>query len=116
LGRPIAAPPGQCAELLGVDLATVRRLAARVAPYDRPDGAPVWHLMLLERQLRPEALRRRHGGDIDPRPATAKDASPQLAPPLDPALPAITILAIPHAPSVGSTHRGMHQWREQGGR
>jgi len=28
LGRPIAAPLERCAELLGVDLATVRQLAA----------------------------------------------------------------------------------------
>jgi hypothetical protein len=33
LGRPIAAPLQQCAELLGVDLATVRELAAKVEPY-----------------------------------------------------------------------------------
>jgi hypothetical protein len=30
LGRPIAAPLERCAELLGVDLATVRELAANV--------------------------------------------------------------------------------------
>jgi hypothetical protein len=41
VGRPIAAPLGQCAALRGVDLATARRLAARVATYDRPDGTPV---------------------------------------------------------------------------
>ena len=29
LGRPIAAPLERCAELLGVDLATVRELAAK---------------------------------------------------------------------------------------
>jgi hypothetical protein len=33
LGRPIAAPLERCAELLGVDLATVRELAAKVEPY-----------------------------------------------------------------------------------
>jgi hypothetical protein len=32
LGRPIAAPLERCAELLGVDLATVRELAAEVEP------------------------------------------------------------------------------------
>jgi hypothetical protein len=37
-GRPIAAPLEQCAELLGVDLATVRELAAKVEPYLRADG------------------------------------------------------------------------------
>jgi hypothetical protein len=37
LGRPIAAPLEQCAELLGVDLATVRKLATNVEPYLRAD-------------------------------------------------------------------------------
>ena len=56
LGRPVAAPLDRCAELLGVDLATVRRVATNVEPYIRADGARVWSLMQLERQLRPEAL------------------------------------------------------------
>jgi hypothetical protein len=34
-GRPIAAPLEQCAELLGVDLATVHEVAANVEPYVR---------------------------------------------------------------------------------
>jgi hypothetical protein len=38
LGRPIAAPLERCAELLGVNLATVRELAAGVEPYRRADG------------------------------------------------------------------------------
>ncbi len=59
LGRPIAAPLQRCAELLGVDLATVCKLAAKVEPYLRADGTRVWSLMQLERQLRPEAYRRR---------------------------------------------------------
>jgi hypothetical protein len=66
-GRPIAAPLKQCAELLGVDLATVRDLAAKVEPYLRADGAKVWSLMQLERQLRPEAYGRRRGGYLDHR-------------------------------------------------
>jgi hypothetical protein len=41
LGRPIAAPLEQCAELLGVDLATVRELAAGIEPYVRADGATI---------------------------------------------------------------------------
>ena len=41
LGRPIAAPLERCAELLGVDLATVRELAAKVDPYLRADGTAV---------------------------------------------------------------------------
>jgi hypothetical protein len=38
LGRPIAAPLERCAQLLGVELATVRTLAAQVEPYLRADG------------------------------------------------------------------------------
>jgi hypothetical protein len=53
LGRPIAAPLERCAELLGVDLATVCELAAKVEPYVRADGTRIWSLMQLERQLRP---------------------------------------------------------------
>jgi hypothetical protein len=74
LGRPIAAPLDQCAELLGVDLATVRELAANVEPYVRADGAKVWSLMLLERQLRPNAFGRRRGGYLDRRRTPAADA------------------------------------------
>jgi hypothetical protein len=67
VGRPIAAPLERCAELLGVDLATVRKLAAKVEPYIRADGTRIWSLMQLERQLRPEAYRRRRGGYLDRR-------------------------------------------------
>jgi hypothetical protein len=67
LGRPIAAPLERCAELLGVDLITVREMAAKVQPYVRADGKRVWSLMQLERQLRPEAFRRRRGGYLDRR-------------------------------------------------
>jgi hypothetical protein len=63
-GRPLAAPLDQCAELLGVDLATIYELAANVEPYLRADGAKVWSLMQLERQLRPEAFGQRRGGYI----------------------------------------------------
>jgi hypothetical protein len=62
LGRPIAAPLERCAELFGVDLATVREAAANVEPYIRADGARIWSLMQLERQHRPEACGRRRGG------------------------------------------------------
>jgi hypothetical protein len=61
-GRPIAAPLERCAELLGVDLATVRKAAANVEPYIRTDGTKVWSLMQLERQLHPEAFGRRWAG------------------------------------------------------
>jgi hypothetical protein len=64
LDRPLAAPLGRCAELLGVDLATVRRAAAGVEPYVRVDGTEVWSLMQLERQLRPQAFGRVRGGYI----------------------------------------------------
>ena len=67
MGRPIAAPLGRCAELLGVDLATVRKLAGKVEPYLRADGSRIWSLMQLERQLRPEAYGRRLGGYLDRR-------------------------------------------------
>ena len=67
LGRPIAAPLERCAELLGVDLATVRELAATLEPYLRADGTRIWSLMQLERQLRPGAYGRRRGGYVDRR-------------------------------------------------
>jgi hypothetical protein len=76
LGRPIAAPLERCAELLGVDLATVSELAAKVEPYVRADGTRIWSLMHLERQLRPEAYGRRRGGYLDRRRTPAADASP----------------------------------------
>jgi hypothetical protein len=62
--RPIAAPLDKCAELLGVDLATIQRAAADVEPYVRVDGGKVWSLMQLERRLRPEAYGRVRGGYI----------------------------------------------------
>ena len=74
LGRSIAAPLERCAELLGVDLATVGELAANVEPYVRADGSGIWSLMQLERQLRPEAYGRRRGGYLDRRQTPAADA------------------------------------------
>ena len=74
VGRPIAAPLERCAELLGVDLATVRELAANVEPYLRADGTRIWSLMQLERQLRPEVYGRRRGGCLDRRRTPATDA------------------------------------------
>ena len=67
LSRPIAAPLDRCAELLGVDLDTIREVATSIEPYIRADGTKVWSLMLLERQLRPEAYGRRRGGYLDRR-------------------------------------------------
>jgi hypothetical protein len=71
--RPIAAPLDRCAELLGVDLATVREVAANVEPYTRADGTKIWSLTQLERQLRPGAFGRRRGGYIDRRRTPAAD-------------------------------------------
>jgi hypothetical protein len=76
LGRPIAAPLEQCAELLGIDLATIREAAANVEPYLRADGTRIWSLMQLERQLRPEAYGRRRGGYLDRRQTPAADLQP----------------------------------------
>jgi hypothetical protein len=67
VGRPIAAPLERCAQLLGIDLATIREAAANVEPYVRSDGTQVWSLMQLERQLRPEVYGRRRGGYLDRR-------------------------------------------------
>jgi len=60
--RPIAAPLDRCAELLGVDLPTIQRIAANVEPSIRADGTSVWSLMQLERQLHPDAFGRRWNG------------------------------------------------------
>jgi hypothetical protein len=71
--RPIAAPLKQCAELLGLDLATIQRAAAEVEPYVRVDGTKVWSLMQLERCLRPEAYGRVRGGYLTRRRGPARD-------------------------------------------
>jgi hypothetical protein len=85
LGRPIAAPLERCAELLGVDLATVRELAAGIEPYRRSDGTRIWSLMLLERQLRPEAYGRRRGGYLDRRRRRGSDTEvPDVSHPPNP--------------------------------
>jgi hypothetical protein len=67
LGRPIAAPLQRCAQLLGVDLATIQEVAANVEPYICADGSRIWSLMQLERRLRPELYGRRRGGFLDRR-------------------------------------------------
>jgi hypothetical protein len=66
-------PLERCAELLGVDLATIREAAATIEPYVRADGTRIWSLMQLERQLRPEAYRWRRGGYLDRRRTPATD-------------------------------------------
>jgi hypothetical protein len=75
LSRPIAAPLERCAELLGVDLATVREAAANVEPYIRVDGTRIWSLMQLERQLRPQAYGRVRGGYVARRRPRATDTA-----------------------------------------
>ena len=75
VGRPIAAPLERCAQLLGLDLATVRELATKVEPYLHADATRVWSLMQLERQLRPEVYRRRRAATStadEPRPLTGE--------------------------------------------
>jgi hypothetical protein len=73
-GRPLAAPLEQCAQLLGVDLATLSPVAANVEPYLRVDGTKVWSLMQLERRLRPDAYGRVRGGYLSRRRASSKRA------------------------------------------
>jgi hypothetical protein len=73
LGRPIAAPLPQCAELLGVELATITEAAASIEPYLRADGTRAWSLLRLERQLRPQAYGRRRGGYLDRRRTRSAD-------------------------------------------
>jgi hypothetical protein len=73
-GRPIAAPLPQCAELLGVDLATITEAAANIEPYLRANSTRLWSLMQLERQLRPQAYGRRRGGYLDRRRTRSADA------------------------------------------
>ena len=65
----------QCAQLLGVDLAAVHELAAKVEPYLRADGIRIWSLTQLDRQLRPEVYGRRRGGYLDRR-RTRQSRSP----------------------------------------
>jgi len=77
LTRPIAAPLERCAELLGVDLTAIREAAAHVEPYLRVDGAKVWSLMQLERQLRPDAYGRVRGGYLARRRPRARATRPQ---------------------------------------
>jgi hypothetical protein len=72
--RPLAASLERCAELLDIDLATLRTVAAEVEPYIRVDGTKVWSLMQLERRLRPEAYGRVRGGYLSRRRARAKGA------------------------------------------
>jgi hypothetical protein len=71
--RPIAAPLERCADLLGVNMTTIKQAAAHIQPYVRVDGTKVWSLMQLERQLRPQAYGRVRGGYIARRRVRATD-------------------------------------------
>jgi hypothetical protein len=71
--QPIAAPLERCADLLDIDLATIRQAAAHVQPYVRIDGTKVWSVMQLERQLRPQAYGRVRGGYIARRRVQTSD-------------------------------------------
>jgi hypothetical protein len=73
-GRPLAAPLEQCAQLLGVDLTTLRTVAGKVEPYLRVDGTKVWSLMQLERRLRPDAYGQVCGGYVSRRRTRARRA------------------------------------------
>jgi hypothetical protein len=53
---------------------TIHEAATNVEPYLRADGARIWSLMLLERQLRPDAYGRRRGGYVDRRRTWPADA------------------------------------------
>jgi hypothetical protein len=77
-GQPLAAPLEQCAQLLGVDLATLRTVAADVEPYLWVDGTKLWSVMQLERRLRPDAYGRVRGGYLSRRRNQA--ASPKWDP------------------------------------
>jgi hypothetical protein len=67
----------QCAEFLGVDLATIRQLAANVESYLRADGTKVGSLMQLECQLRSPAFHKRRDGYIERRrPGRRKPSLP----------------------------------------
>jgi hypothetical protein len=59
-----------------VGIAQPNQPAASVEPYLRTDGTKVWSLTQLERQLRPEAYRRRRGGYLDRRRTPTADAEP----------------------------------------
>jgi hypothetical protein len=60
VGRPIAAPLEQCAELLGVDLVTICKAAVNVEPCLRADGTRISSLMQWNASSDP---RRTAGGE-----------------------------------------------------
>jgi hypothetical protein len=73
VGRPIAAPLEQCAELLGVNLATIPELAANIEPYLCADGTRIWSLMQLDASSGP-----RHTAGA----AAATSTADRLRPPM----------------------------------
>lgn len=77
-GRPIAAPLEWPAELLGVDLATVRELATKVEPYVRADGTRSWSLMLCEWAAPTRGVRPAPGWLLDRRRTRPPAAQPRV--------------------------------------
>jgi len=79
LPRPAHSQRVSTSPLLEVPLCLLQpgrpQLAANVEPYIRADGTKVWSLMQLERQLQPEAYRRRRGGYLDRRRGRPGNAS-----------------------------------------
>jgi hypothetical protein len=74
LGRPIAAPLERCAELLGVDLATVCELAANIEPYVRADGGKCGASCGLSGSSAPRRMAGAGGGYVDRRQIPAAEA------------------------------------------
>jgi hypothetical protein len=56
LGGRSRRPLDQCAELLGVDLATLRELAAGIEPYVRAEGATIFVRVRVEQPTPPLPL------------------------------------------------------------
>jgi len=94
LGRPIAAPLQRCAQLLGIDLATIQEAAANVEPYVCADGTRIWSLMQLERQL---SRRGTPGGEAAISTAEGRGRSTCSQASARPGRPAPPGTAVPHA-------------------
>jgi hypothetical protein len=78
LGLLIAGPLDRCAELLGVDLASLREAAAKVEPYTRADGARIWSLVLMSTTVIASSRSARHRHRPHARVVTAHDRAVAL--------------------------------------